>query len=118
MADDVQVTEGTGKTVATQDRSGRHFQQMIDTGAENIAVTRRNADTSGTINIAARANRKRLLIQHLGDQVVDCGPSGVTSGNGWPIYPGDVVVLLTVGAVYFDALSGTQALAILEEYDA
>lgn len=119
MADNVAVTAGAGTTLATQDRSGVHFQQVIDTGAESIAVGVASVTTTSASAISTRANRKRVVLLALPANTanIDVGPSGVASGSGFPLAPGASVTLYTTAAIHADAASGTQSLAYCEEYD-
>jgi hypothetical protein len=121
MADDVNVTEGSGKVIATQERAGgRHFQQMIDTGSDSIASARVDVAAGAAVQIvAARANRKRVVIQSLLTSTgnVDIGTSGVTDTTGFTLQPGDGFTAHTCAAIYGDTASGTQHLSVWEEYD-
>lgn len=120
MADDVQVTEGSGKVIATQERSSRHFQQMIDTGSDSIAAARVTVSAGAAVQIvAARANRKRVTIQVLLTSAgpLDIGTSGVTDSTGFTLQPGDAFTSLTCAAIYGDTASGTQYVAVFEEFD-
>lgn len=119
MADDVLVTAGSGTTIATQDRSGRHLQQVIDTGADSIAVGVVSVTTTSGSAVSARVNRKRIVLLALPANTdnIDVGPSGVASGSGFPLAPGASVTLCTTAVIHADAASGTQSLAYVEEYD-
>lgn len=119
MADNVAVTAGSGTTLATQDRGGVHFQQVIDTGAESIAVGVASVTTTSGQAVATRANRKRIILLALESNTdnLDVGPSGVAEGAGFPLSPGASVTLYTTAAIHADAGSGTQSLAYCEEYD-
>lgn len=119
MADNVAITAGSGTTVATEDRSGVHFQRVVDTGADTIASGRVSVTTTSGEAVAARAKRKRLILLALASNTatIDIGPSGVASGSGFPMDPGTSVTLQTTAALHADAASGTQSLAYIEEYD-
>lgn len=120
MADDVQITEGSGKVIATQERTSRHFQQMIDTGSDSIAAARVDVAAGNAVKIVnARANRKRVTIQVLlsSGGPVDIGTSAVTDTTGFTLQPGDAFTSLTCAEIWADTASGTQHLAIFEEYD-
>ena len=119
MADNVGITPGSGTQIATQDRSGIQFQQVIETGSELFVVGRFTATTTSAQAVAARANRKYVTVQSLitNTDTVDIGPSGVSAGSGFPLLPGDSIDLPTTAAIHADAVSGSQVLAYAEFYD-
>lgn len=121
MADGVQVTEGSGKTIATQERSGPiHIQQFLEIGASDLAVGRVSVTSSGATVVSARANRRRVTIQSIPANTVDVdiGPSGTVSGAGFLLTPGDAVDIAFVGTIVADVQSGTAVLSFMDEYDA
>ena len=123
MADNVAVTAGSGTTIATQDRSGVHIQQVLDTGSDAIAADDVSVTTTSGQVVAARANRKSLTILASPDNTADVyvGASGVdaaTPANGFRLQAGASITLSTVAAVHADAVSGTQTIYYVETYEA
>ena len=119
MADDVQVTAGSGTAIATQDRSSRHFQQVIPAGGDTILSGRVSVSTTAAEAIAARSNRLYVILLALpsNTDVVDVGDTGTASGSDFPLYPGASITIPTEDAIWADAASGTQSLAYIEVYD-
>jgi hypothetical protein len=120
MADDVDVTPGTGATVAMQERTGaRKFQQVIPAGADTILSGRVTVTTTAAEAIAARSNRVgvQLLALATNTAIIDVGDTTVASGSEFPLNPGDSIYLPTEDAIWADAASGSQTLAYIEYYD-
>ena len=119
MADDVAVTAGSGTAIATQDRSARHFQQVIPAGADTITSGEVSVTTTAAEAIAARANRVgvQLLALSSNTAIIDVGDTSVASGSDFPLEPGASLYLPTEDAIWADAASGTQTLAFIEFYD-
>jgi hypothetical protein len=119
MADDVLITAGAGTTVATDDRSGRHHQQVVDMGASAIDPGRVNVTSTAAEKIAARANRVgvHLRAHPLNTDSIDVGTTDVASGSDWLLEPGDYLYLRTTAAIWADAASGTQVLMYTEEFN-
>jgi hypothetical protein len=63
---------------------------------------------------AANANRAALLVKNAGSAIVYLGDASVTTGTGYPLFPGEAVGLPTKSAVYGVAASGTQTIGYLE----
>jgi hypothetical protein len=75
----------------------------------------------GTEIVAARATRKRVLIQGVETATIYVGPSGLTTANGFPLvgvtgFLPPVVVLETAAAVFGIVASGSQNVRYIEEY--
>ena len=118
MADNVAVTAGAGTTIATDDRGAvGHVQRVVDQGGSVIASGRASVTTTSGSALAANTTRKYVIFYNLGSDVVDIGPSGVASGSGFPLYPGESVTLYTTAAIHMDAASGTQSVAYIEVSD-
>jgi hypothetical protein len=96
---DVNVLSG-GAAVATDITSGR------------VNVT----TTSGSI-LAANTDRTSVTFVSLitNTAAVDIGPSGVASGSGFLLNPGDAITIDSTAAIHADAASGTQVLSYIEE---
>jgi hypothetical protein len=119
MADDVAVTAGSGTAIATQDRSARHFQQVIPAGADTIASGEVSVTTTAAEAIAARSNRVgvQLLALPSNTATIDVGDTSVASGSDFPLEPGASLWMPTEDAIWADAASGTQTLAYIEYFD-
>jgi len=119
LADDVAVTAGAGTAIATQDRSARHFQQVIPAGGDTIASGRVNVTTTAAEAIAARSNREYVILLALpsNTDVIDVGDTATASGSDFPLVPGSSITIPTEDAIWADAASGTQVLAYIEVYD-
>jgi len=88
-------------------------------GAPNIAHNQVTVTTSATQIIAARPERRSVLIISLGGVDVFLGGAAVQTTNGIPLagVVGANVTINTNGVVYGRVTSGTQVVAYLEEYD-
>lgn len=122
MADNVNITAGSGTAIGTDERtinaSPVHIQRVIDQGATAIA-TGQAAPTSTAANIVAvRDTRKRLVLVNHGSVDVFVGPATVTTANGLKITPGASLVLYTTAAVQGITAATTGAIHYVEEYDA
>lgn len=119
MADDVAVTAGSGTAIATQDRSSRHFQQVIPAGADTINSGRVTVTTTAAEAIATRSNRVGVLLIAVASNtaIIDVGDTSTASGADIPLSPGDSLYLPTEDAIWADAASGSQSLAFVEFYD-
>lgn len=121
MADDV-VLPGTNERVAADEVSigGQNVkvQRIKELGDSTIAAGRATVTTTSAQAIAARENRKRVILLALPENTaaVDVGASGVAAGSGFPLAPGASLTLETTAAIHADAASGSQVLAYVEEY--
>lgn len=123
MADNLTVTEGTGAEVATQDRSGVHFQQVLDTGAATIAAVHVTVTNTATELVAASANRKRVIIVNYQTVPIYVGADGLTTTTGLRLDPGASITLSTVAivdaitAAAYTAAGEDDKVHVLTEYD-
>lgn len=123
MADNIDVTPGSGKIVASDERTIAaatvHVQRVGEIGSTSIASGTASVTTTSGQAVAARDTRKRIVLLSIVTNTanIDVGPSGVASGSGFPLRPGESVTLYTTAAIHADAASGTQTLAYVEEYD-
>jgi len=63
-------------------------------------------------------DRVEAIIQNTGANPVFLGEdNGVTTGNGWPLAAGAVLVLNTSDAIWGIVAAATETLRILETYD-
>lgn len=87
-------------------------------GAANVSVLRATASTSAATLAIARATRTGILIRNLDTAItIYVGPATVTSGNGFPILPGESCPFSWVGLIQVIAASGTPAYAAFDEYN-
>lgn len=87
-------------------------------GAANSSVLRATASTSAATLAVARATRSGILIRNLDAAItIYVGPATVTSGNGFPILPGESCPFSWVGLIQVIAASGTPAYASWDEYN-
>lgn len=98
MADDVLVTAGSGTTIATQDRSSRHFQQVIDQGTDSVAAAQTSISSTSATIVAARANRKRVIIVNRQTVPVFIELTTATTSD-FRLDPGDSVTLYCAGLI-------------------
>jgi formyltetrahydrofolate synthetase len=123
MADNIDITPGSGRKVATDERTidgvPVHVQRVNEQGATAIDAGRVTVTSAGGEAIAARGSRKRVTMLALptNTQDIDVGESGITAGAGFPLAPGASLTLHTTAAVHADTASGNQVLAYIEEYD-
>lgn len=124
MADNVAITAGSGTTIGTDERSinsvNVHVQRMDEQGGTSWATGVASVTTTSGSALAARDTRKRATLLALAANTanIDVGPSGVASGSGFPLGPGETLDVPFTGAIHADAASGTQTLAYSETYDA
>ena len=76
------------------------------------------ADATGTINVAARAGRKALILVNHGTTDVFCGPSGVSAATGLKLkgIDGQGMVIPTSSALFVVTSAGNQAISYMEVY--
>jgi hypothetical protein len=103
----VDITAGSGTSVATATRGGKFIQEVIPAGLGGTVLA--TAVTVGTSAVAlpssALTSRKALAIYNNGQVPIYLGGSGVTTAAGIPIQPGD-------GPVPFDLAAGAVLYAI------
>lgn len=122
MADNVQVTQGSGTIVATDQRSidgsSVHIQRVDEIGAANWQHDQ-NATITTTAGLiaAARETRKRICVVNQGSVNCYLGNSAVTSSTGILLKPNASIALQHCAAVYGRTSSGTATLHYWEEYD-
>jgi hypothetical protein len=92
-------------TVTTQDI----YNTAVSSASESIS-------TSGALVTSVLSNREMLWVYNNGTKAVFLGASGVTTGNGFPIYPGAILEGKFGAAVALHAVaqSGTQDVRILQ----
>ncbi len=125
MADNVDVTAGSGKTIATDERTIAattvHLQRVATTGGSSIAADDVSVTTTSGEIIAARETRHNVVILASPGNTDDIyvGPSGVnaaTPSGGFRMQPGSSLTLDTTAAIHGDAVSGTQTIYYAETY--
>lgn len=126
MADDITIpATGSGTAtpvVATQDRSSRHFQEVLVAGAATVAADDVSVTTTTGQIVAARTGRQTLVILASPGNTDDIyvGASGVaaeTPASGFRLQPGAAITINTTAAIHGDAVSGTQTIYYIESYD-
>lgn len=142
MADTVQITAGSGTTIATDDVSGVHYQRvkLVDgtldsstavTATAGGALNVQNASLAGSVLATAvtvgtsavalpaspLSGRRTLLVQSdiSNSAYIYVGGSGVTSSTGIILTSGQTVALDVAGAaVYAIAGAASQTVRIIE----
>lgn len=126
MADNIEVTPGTGAVVRTVDRGGTETQVLLidrsdGTGTENLGLTGAKTSssaapttTSGSV-LAANDQRKAAIIHNAGTAIVYVGASGVTTSTGIPLAAGATITDdVSTDAWHAVMASGTGDLRIIE----
>lgn len=92
--------------------------KVVERGATLVAGNA-SVTTSATQIVAANAARRGVMIQNVGIDFVWIGPSGIATGSGIRVAPGQTVSIdkSPTAAVFGIATSGTQSVAFLEERD-
>ncbi len=125
MADDIEVTEGSGVFVAADEKSiGGNtvkIQRVVELGGTSFAANDVSVTTTSGEVVAARETRQSLTILASPDNTDDIyvGASGVnaaTPADGFRLIPGAAIDIPTTAAVHADAVSGTQAIYYLETW--
>jgi hypothetical protein len=114
--DNVAISDGTDTLAINAD--GSINTVASDAALANTAVLASAASsttTSGTLGLAL-ANRKYLTLYNNGNKIVFVGQSGVTTANGFPIFPGSLIDMRLGAAVALHSVAeaGTQELRALE----
>lgn len=95
MADNVGYSPGSGATVATEDRSGIHFQKVIDaTGMDAAGTSQQLSVTTGVISsLTVPANTLYAMIQCESNGVrwIDDGVTTVTTSRGMRLTAGQTM---------------------------
>lgn len=123
MADNVAVTAGSGTSIATQDRSGVHLQQVIDTGSDTVANGHVTMSSTAATLLAARVNRRRVVIVNYQTVPIYVGIATVTTANGVRLDPGTVAefrstaLLQGITAAAYTAAGEDDKVHYWEEYD-
>lgn len=124
MADNVDITPGSGATVGTDERviAGNtvQVQRMDEQGSTSISTSQVTPTTTAATLIAKRDTRKRVIITNNGSVDVYVGPATVTTANGFKIPPGYTLTLRTIALIQAIIASGTMvgSVHITEEFDA
>lgn len=125
MADGVDVTPGSGKTIATDERTiaatTQHVQRVGEIGATSIAASQVEVSNSSTTLSAARDTRKRLVLVNRQTVPVFIELTTATTSD-LRLDPGDSITLYTTGAVAgitsaaYTAV-GDAKVHVIEEFD-
>jgi len=125
MADNVDITAGSGTTVAADERTinsvSVKIQRVDEIGASSTAAGQVDVTNSTTQIVAARETRKRLIIVNRQNVAVYVGPNSATTSM-FRLDPGDSVTLHTTARVdgitsAAHTASGDEQVHYLEEYD-
>lgn len=125
MADNIDITPGTGKTVASDERTIAaqtvHVQRVNEQGATAIAAGQVDVTNSTTQIVAARDTRKRLVLVNRQNVAVYVGATAATTSM-LRLDPGESVTIHTTSRV--DGITSAAHTATsdekvhyLEEYD-
>lgn len=121
MADNIDITPGSGATVATDgrtiDSTSVQVQRVDEIGSSALANGQVAPTTSAATLVAARDTRKRLILENVGQVAVWIGIATVTTANGLMLPIGASITLRTTALVQAITASGTGAIAYVEEYD-
>lgn len=122
MADDVQITAGSGTRISTDERTINsqtvHIQRVGEIGASGVATGQVAPTTTAATLLAARETRKSVTFVNHGTVDVYIGPATVTTSNGLKLPPGAAVSFSTTALLQAITSSGTGAIHYEETYDA
>lgn len=127
----LEIDESTLATSAKQDTQITAEQAILAAlnarlgkGAANLATSQVTSTGTAATLVTARATRRSVLITNLEDPATESakiayvGPATVTTGNGYPILPGQSVPFTWVGLIQvIDDTTNHAVLAITDEYD-
>lgn len=117
MADDIDITPGTGASVRTIDKGdakGERQVVIVEAGGAKTQSTAAPTTTPGSV-LAANDDRQSCTIHNAGSQAVEVGTSSVTYGTGLPLEPGQTLTDdSSTDAWWAVAASGTGDLRIIE----
>jgi hypothetical protein len=126
LADNIDVTPGSGKTIATDERTiaavTAHVQRTGEIGSTNAAVGQVTISNSSTAIAAARDTRKRIIIANRQTVPVFIDPGATATTADLRLEPGDSITLYTtlaVNAITSAAYTaaGDAKVHYIEEYD-
>jgi hypothetical protein len=124
LADNIAITEGSGKTIRTSEReTDKHTQHVYAVGAETIAATHVTVTNSSTEILAARAGRKRAIITNYQTVPIYVGQDTITTSTGHMLLPNMSMELHTVAVIdgitsaAYSASGEDTKVHVVEEYD-
>lgn len=121
MADNIDITPGSGATVATDgrtiDSTSVQVQRVDEIGSSALANGQVAPTTSAATLVAARDTRKRLILENVGQYAVWIGVATVTTANGLMLPIGASITLRTTALIQAITATGTGNIAYCEEYD-
>lgn len=106
-----------GNTFRTQDEGGVHTEKTKDSGT-TLAVAGQVAVTTSTttIRVAARTERRSLVILNDGTTDIELSPtSGFTLGTGMPLSAGDSFETTYTKALYVASAAGSGSFRYWED---
>lgn len=89
--------------VATRNRADGHHQQVVPSGASAAVAGTLSVTTSAQSLIAASTTRRSAMVRNpsnSGATIYYGFTSGLTTANGFPIYPGEAWTTAYNGAIY------------------
>lgn len=122
MADNFEVTPGTGEKVATDERTiggitEVNVQRVDEIAANDLATGQVTATTTAATLVAARDTRKSVTIVNHGSVDVYVGKATVTTANGAKIPPGASRTFRTVVLLQCITASGSALVDYEDEFD-
>ena len=126
MADNIDVTPGSGKTVASDERTIAattvHIQRVDEIGSATGATAQVTISNSTTAIAAARDTRKRITIVNYQTVPIFVNPGASATTADFRLNPGDAITLYTtvaVNAITAAAYTaaGDAKVHYIEEYD-
>lgn len=118
MADTVQISAGTGTTIATDDRGAvGHVQRVVDQGGSVIATGQVAPTTTAATLLAANTTRKVVTFVNHGTVDVYIGPATVTTSNGLKLAAGAAIDIETTALIQAITASGTGSVHYIEVSD-
>lgn len=120
MADNVDITPGSGRTVLSDERTIGGIlgiiQRVSEIGGSSLTPGSDTSVTTTAENVAARETRKRIVLY-----ADEANTANILFGNSGsqvvPIPPGMSATVFSTAAVYYKSASGTQTLHYWEEHD-
>lgn len=124
MPDNVAITPGSGATIAASSRSVNgvlvEIQRISEMGSAKVYSSQANVTNSAGTLVAARDDRKNVVVENRQAQAIYVGPATVTTATGFRIDPGDRFTFHTealLQAITANASVATEKTHVLETAD-
>ena len=88
----------------------------FELGAPQIATSQATCDATVDLLVAARPQRREVILRNHTGADAYVGPSGVSTSTGLLVAQGDALTLATTAAVYGVTVSGTATFSVMEVY--